>query len=90
MNSTQSTDSAGGSIMFVNHTDVRMVRTEVRGGLNLVYNLYEMKINEKPVAPPLDIPSRSPDRIGISILASFQVRVAAVLKPFDYDISQAH
>ena len=28
--------------MFVNHTDVRMGRTKIRGGLNLVYNLYEM------------------------------------------------
>ena len=28
--------------MFVNHTDVRMARTKIRGGLNLVYNLYEM------------------------------------------------
>ena len=41
MNSTHSTDSTGGS-MKVNHTDVRMARTKVRGGLNLVYNLYEM------------------------------------------------
>ena len=31
-----------GSSMFVNHTDVRMTRTKIRGGLNLVYNLYEM------------------------------------------------
>ena len=28
--------------MFVNHTDVRMARTKVKGGLNLVHNLYEM------------------------------------------------
>ena len=28
--------------MFVNHTDVRMAPTKIRGGLNLVYNLYEM------------------------------------------------
>ena len=28
--------------MFVNHTNVRMARTKVRGGLNLVYNLYEI------------------------------------------------
>ena len=28
--------------MFVNHTDVRMAGTKIRGGLNLVYNLYEM------------------------------------------------
>ena len=28
--------------MFVNDTDVRMVRTKIRGGLSLVYNLYEM------------------------------------------------
>ena len=28
--------------MFVNHTDVRMARTKIRGCLNLVYNLYEM------------------------------------------------
>ena len=28
--------------MFVNHIDVRMARTKIRGGLNLVYNLYEM------------------------------------------------
>ena len=28
--------------MFVNHTDVRMARTKIRGGLNLVYNLYEI------------------------------------------------
>ena len=27
--------------MFVNHTDIRMARTKIRGGLNLVYNLYE-------------------------------------------------
>ena len=40
MYSTHSTDSTGGS-MFVNHTDVRMARTKVRGGLNLVCNLYE-------------------------------------------------
>ena len=33
MNSTHSTDSTGGS-MFVNHTDIRMMRTKVRGGLN--------------------------------------------------------
>ena len=31
-----------GSSMFVNHTDVRMARTKIRGGLSLVYNLYEM------------------------------------------------
>ena len=34
MNSAHSTDSTGGS-MFVNHTDGRMARTNVRGGLNL-------------------------------------------------------
>ena len=28
--------------MFVNHTDVRMARTKIRGGLNLLYNLYEV------------------------------------------------
>ena len=28
--------------MFVSHTDVRMARTKIRGGLNLVYNLDEM------------------------------------------------
>ena len=28
--------------MFVNRTDVRMARAKIRGGLNLVYNLYEM------------------------------------------------
>ena len=56
--------------MFVNHTDVRMGRTKYRGGLNLVYNLYEMdgsfsvQISDKPVAPPLDIPSRHPNQIG--------------------------
>ena len=32
--------------MFVNHTDVRMARKKVRGGLNLVYNLYEMNGQE--------------------------------------------
>ena len=42
MNSTHSTDSTGQSMMFVNDTDVRMARTKIRGGLNLVYNLYEM------------------------------------------------
>ena len=43
MNSTQTiyTDTTGSS-MFVNDTDVRMARTEIRGSLNLVYNLYEM------------------------------------------------
>ena len=35
------TDTTGSS-MFVNHTDVRMARAKIRGGLNLVYNLYEM------------------------------------------------
>ena len=38
----QSTDSSGGSMMFLKHTDVRMARTKVRGSLNLVYNLCEM------------------------------------------------
>ena len=62
--------------MFVNHTDVRMARTKIRGGLNLVYNLYEMdhsfsiQISEKPVAPPLDIPSRHPNQIGACSLRS--------------------
>ena len=28
--------------MFVNHTDVRMARTEIRGDPNLAYNLYEI------------------------------------------------
>ena len=28
--------------MLLNHTDVRMARTKVRGGLNMVHNLYEM------------------------------------------------
>ena len=32
--STHSTDSTGGS-MFINHTDVRMTRKKVWGGLNL-------------------------------------------------------
>ena len=27
---------------FLSHTDVRMARTKIRGGLNLVYNLDEM------------------------------------------------
>ena len=35
------TDSTSCS-MFVNPTDVRMARTKIRGGLNLVYNPYEM------------------------------------------------
>ena len=30
------------SSMLVNHTGVRMARKKIRGGLNLVYNLYEM------------------------------------------------
>ena len=35
------TDTTGSS-MFVNHTDVRITRKKIKGGLNLVYNLYEM------------------------------------------------
>ena len=42
MNSTHSTDSTGQSMMFVNDTEVRMARTKISGGLNLVCNLYEM------------------------------------------------
>ena len=41
MNSTHSKDSTGRSMMFINDTDVRMARTKIRGGLNLVYNPYE-------------------------------------------------
>ena len=43
MDSTHSADSTGGSMMFVNHADVRIAHTEVRGGLNLVYNLHETR-----------------------------------------------
>ena len=46
-----------------------MARTKIRGGLNLVYN----QISEKPVAPPLDIPSRSPNRIGAERLGLIRV-----------------
>ena len=84
--------------MFVNHTDVRMARIKVKGGLNLVYNLYEMngwetqsdfsigrrksldpfsmQISEKPVASPLDIPSRNPSRTGTSVQASLELLAA--------------
>ena len=56
------------------HRRVRMTRTKIRGGLNLVCNLsFSIQISEKPVAPPLDIPSRSPNRIGASRLGLIRV-----------------
>ena len=50
INSTHSRDSTGGSI-FLKHTDVRMTRTKVRGGLNLsesVCNQFTM-ISVRPI-----------------------------------------
>ena len=43
----------------MNDTDVRMVRTKITGGLNLVYNLYlsfSIQISQKIVALPLTLP----------------------------------
>ena len=39
--------------MFVNHRDVRMARTKIRGGLNFVYNLYFPCRSVKNLSRPL-------------------------------------
>ena len=68
------TDSTGRSMMFMNDTYVRMARTKIRRGLNLVS--FSIKISEKPVAPPLVIPSRHPNRISACSLRSMVMTTA--------------